>query len=61
MREKIYYETDVAKVTITFANKSKEEQEKIFKDIAQASYNLCLHEYKRGLEKTNEDTKGFTI
>lgn len=54
--KQIYKEDAVSKVTITFAtNQTKEQQDKVFKDFAQAAYNLCLYEYKRGLEKTNEN------
>ncbi|SFI95148.1 hypothetical protein SAMN02910355_0276 [Terrisporobacter glycolicus] len=53
--KKIYREDAVSKVTITFAtNQTEEQQEKVFKDIAQACYNLCLHEYLKSL---NEERK----
>ena len=56
MLEERFYENEVAKVKISFSNKSKEEQDKVFKDIAQAAYNLCKYEYLRNLkEDTNED------
>jgi len=52
-------ETDKAIMRFSFKNQSKEEQDKVFKDIAQACYNLCLYEHKRKLKedaKTNEDS-----
>ena len=56
--KQIFKETDTAKITITFADITDEEREKAFKGIAQACYDLCLHEYKRKLKrgiKTNEN------
>lgn len=47
-------ETDKAIMRFSFKNQSKEEQEKVFKNIAQACYNLCLHEYLKSL---NEERK----
>lgn len=56
--KQIYREDAVSKVTITFAtNQTKEQQDKVFKDFAQAAYNLCLYEYLKKL-KENENEKG---
>ena len=56
-----YYESDIAKVKITFANRIKEEQNKVFKDIADACYNLVMYEYKKGVTKNenNNNSKGL--
>ncbi len=56
-----YYESDIAKVKITFANRTKEEQNKVFKDIADACYNLVMYEYKKGVTKNenNNNSKGL--
>lgn len=56
-----YYESDIAKVKITFANITKEEQNKVFKDIADACYNLVMYEYKKGVTKNenNNNSKGL--
>lgn len=51
--EQRFYETDKAKITITFADITDEEREKVFEDFAQAAYNLCLYEYKKKLEENN--------
>lgn len=54
-----YYEDDIAKCKITFADITDKEREKVFKNFAQAAYNLCLYEYKRNLKgdaNTNEDS-----
>lgn len=59
--KQIFKETDTAKITITFADITDEEREKAFKGIAQACYDLCLHEYKRKLKrgiKANENNNG---
>lgn len=56
MLEDKHYENDKARITITFANNTKEEQDRAFKNIAEACYKLCKYEYQRGLEKTNEDS-----
>ena len=55
--KQIYKETDTAKITITFADITDEERDKVLKDFAQAAYNLCLHEYLKKL-KENENEKG---
>ena len=56
-----YYENDKARITITFANNAKEEQDRVFKNIAEACYNLCLHEYKKGATKDeNKNISGGT-
>ena len=59
--ENRYYESDIAKVKITFANRTKEEQNKVFKDIADACYNLVMYEYKKGVTKNenNNNSKGL--
>ena len=49
------YENDRAKVKITFANKTDEEREVIFTNVAQAIYDLCLNEYKKEMGITNEN------
>ena len=56
-----YYESDIAKVKITFANRTKEEQNKVFKDIADACYNLVMYEYKKGVtnNENNNNSKGL--
>jgi hypothetical protein len=61
MMEDRYYESDIAKVKITFANRTKEEQNKVFKDIADACYNLVMYEYKKGVTKNenNNNSKGL--
>ena len=61
MFEDRYYESDIAKVKITFANRTKEEQNKVFKDIADACYNLVMYEYKKGVTKNenNNNSKGL--
>lgn len=49
--KQVYREDAVSKVTVTFAtNQTKEQQDKVLKDFAQAAYNLCLYEYKRRLK-----------
>lgn len=60
MLEDRYYESDIAKVKITFANRTKEEQKKVFKNIADACYNLVINEYKKGVTKNenNNNSKG---
>ena len=56
-----YYESDIAKVKITFANRTKEEQNKVFKNIADACYNLVMYENKNGVTKNenNNNSKGL--
>lgn len=54
--KQIFREDEVSKATITFADITDEERNKVFKDIAQAAYNLCLHEYIKKIEETNEDS-----
>ena len=62
MLEDRYYESDLAKVRIAFANKTKEEQDRVFKNIADACYNLVLYEYKKGVTKDENKniSKGTT-
>lgn len=56
-----YYENDIAKVKISFSNRSKEEQDRVFKNIAEACYNLVLYEYKKGVTKDeNKNIPGGT-
>ena len=56
-----YYENDIAKVKISFSNSSKEEQDRVFKNIAEACYNLVLYEYKKGVTKDeNKNISGGT-
>ena len=57
-----YYESDIAKVKITFANITKEEQNKVFKDIADACYNLVMYEYLKEVAKDENKniSKGTT-
>ena len=56
-----YYENDIAKVKISFSNCSKEEQDRVFKNIAEACYNLVLYEYKKGATKDeNKNISGGT-
>jgi hypothetical protein len=56
-----YYENDIAKVKISFSNRSKEEQDRVFKNIAEACYNLVLYEYKKGVTKDeNKNISGGT-
>ena len=43
-----YFENEIAKVKISFSNKSKE---KVFKDIANACYNLVKYEYSKELSE----------
>lgn len=53
--KQIYKETDKAKITITFADITDEEQDKVLKDFAQAAYNLCLYEYKRKIRNSKDE------
>lgn len=53
--EYILKDDEVSKITVSYADITDKEREKVFKNVAQAAYNLCLYEYKRGLEKTNEN------
>ena len=46
-----YFENEIAKVKISFSNKSKEDKEKVFKDIANACYNLVKYEYLKELSE----------
>ena len=46
-----YYENDIAKVKISFSNCSKEEQDKAFKNIADACYNILKYDYLKGSYK----------
>ena len=56
-----YYENDIAKVKISFSNRSKEEQDRVFKNIAEACYNLVLYEDKKGVTKDeNKNISGGT-
>ena len=52
------YETENAKVKVTFANVSDEEREIIFKNLAHTIYELRLSEYKKEMGLTNENEKG---
>ena len=56
--KQIYRETDTAKITITFADITDEERDKVLKDFAQAAYNLCLYEYLRKFEE-DKNEKGI--
>lgn len=44
-------ETDKAIMKFIFKSQSKEKQDIAFRDIAQASYNLCLYEHTKALEQ----------
>ena len=46
-----YFENEIAKVKISFSNKSKKDKEKVFKDIANACYNLVKYEYSKELSE----------
>ncbi len=62
MLEDRYYESDLAKVRIAFANNTKEEQDKVFKNIADACYNLVKYEYLKEVAKDENKniSKGTT-
>ena len=62
MLEDRYYESDLAKVRIAFANNTKEEQDKVFKNIADACYNLVKYEYLKEVDKDENKniSKGTT-
>ena len=51
MMEDRHYENDKARITITFANGTKEEQDKVFKNIADACYNILKYDYLKGSYK----------
>ena len=55
MLEDKHYENDKAKITITFANNTKEEQDRAFKNIAEACYKLCKHEHLKNISRLNEN------
>ena len=56
-----YYDNYIAIVKISFSNRSKEEQDRVFKNIAEACYNLVLYEYKKGVTKDeNKNISGGT-
>ncbi len=54
-----YYENDIAKVKISFSNCSKEEQDKVFKNIADACYNILKYDYLNKSYK-NANKRGNT-
>ena len=54
-----YYENDIAKVKISFSNCSKEEQDKAFKNIADACYNILKYDYLNKSYK-NANKRGDT-
>ena len=62
MLEDRYYESDLAKVRIAFANNTKEEQDRVFKNIADACYNLVKSEYLKEVAKDENKniSKGTT-
>ena len=62
MLEDRYYESDLAKVRIAFANNTKEEQDKVFKNIADACYSLVKYEYLKEVAKDENKniSKGTT-
>lgn len=49
------YETDTAIIKVRFSNSSDLTREQIFNRIAQASYNLCLHEHERKMRSSNDE------
>ena len=55
MLEDKHYENDKARITITFANNTKEEQDRAFKNIAEACYKLCKHEHLKNISRINEN------
>ena len=62
MLEDRYYESDLAKVRIAFANNTKEEQDRVFKNIADACYNLVKYESLKEVAKDENKniSKGTT-
>lgn len=47
------YETDTAIIKVRFSDKSDLTREQVFNRIAQAAFNLCIHEHEREM-RTNE-------
>ena len=48
------YETDVAKIKVRFNDTSNLTREQVFNRIAQAAFNLCIHEHEREM-RVNKD------
>ena len=48
------YETDVAKIKVRFNDTSNLTRERVFNRIAQAAFNLCIHEHEREM-RVNKD------
>lgn len=55
MLEDRYYENDVARVHITFANRTKEEQDRVFKNIAEACYNILKYDYLKEIKENKDE------
>lgn len=49
------YETDAAVVRVRLNNSTDITREQVFKRIAQASFNLCLHEHERKIRSSNDE------
>lgn len=49
------YETDAAIVKVRLNNSRDITREQVFRRIAQASFNLCLHEHERKIRSSNDE------
>lgn len=58
MNEKNYiteYETNEAIIKVRSNDNTDLSREQIFSRIAEASYNLCLHEHERKIRSNNDE------
>lgn len=54
------FKTEKATIRVTFANQSKEDQERVLRNFAEASFKLAKVQYERGLTNENNNDEGTT-
>lgn len=52
------FKTEKATIRVTFANQSKEDQERVLRNFAEASFKLAKVQYERGLTNENNNDEG---
>lgn len=52
------FKTEKATIRVTFTNQSKEEQERVLRNFAEASFKLAKVQYERGLTNENNNDEG---
>lgn len=49
------YETDTAIIKVRFSDKTDLTREQVFNRIAQAAFNLCIHEHEREMRNSEDE------